>query len=113
MNEMPLGKVVSIELSAIAHATENLEAVEKAMRNILPFEICESKQFTRRYLKGHHGNPITTLNLNIMKKDETKLILENIFRLMDKNEKEKLILTNRKHSEESLHSQVRIPLDSK
>ena len=92
MNETPLGKVVSIELSAIAHATENLEAVEKAMRNILPFEICESKQFTRRYLKGHHGNPITTLNLNIIKKDETKLILENLFRLMDQIEKEKLIL---------------------
>ena len=92
MSERPLGKVVSIELSAIAHATENLEAVEKAMRNILPFEIFESKQITRRYLKGHHGNPITTLNLKIIKKDETKLMLENLFRLMDQIEKEKLIL---------------------
>ncbi|WP_455278016.1 RNA-binding domain-containing protein [[Eubacterium] cellulosolvens] len=92
MNERTLGKVVSIELSAIAHATESLEAVEKAMRNVLPPEIYDNKQFTRRYLKGHHGNPITTLNLNIIKKDEIKLILENVFQLMDQAEKDKLKL---------------------
>lgn len=92
MSERPLGKVVSIELSAIAHATESIEAVEKSIRNILPIEICDSIQFTRRYLKGHHNNPLTILNLNIRGKDETKLILENLFRLMDQTEKDKLIL---------------------
>ena len=65
MSEKPLGKVISIELSAIAHATESIEAVEKSIRNILPLEIYDALQFTRRYLKGHHGNPITTSNLNI------------------------------------------------
>ncbi|WP_455369784.1 RNA-binding domain-containing protein [[Eubacterium] cellulosolvens] len=92
MNKRPLGNVVSIEMSAIAHATESIEAVEKSIRNILPSEIHDSLQFTRRYLKGHHGNPITTLNLNIKAKDETRLILENLFRLMDQTEKDKLIL---------------------
>jgi RNA binding exosome subunit len=91
MNERTLGKVVSIELSAIAHATESLEAVEKAIRNILPYEMCDTK-FTRRYLKGHHGNPITTLNLNIVNEHEIKWVLENLFRLMDKAQRDKLIL---------------------
>ena len=92
MSEKSLGKIVSIEMSAIAHATESIEAVEKSIRNILPLEIYDYLQFTRRYLKGHHGNPITTLNLNIKGKDETKLVLENLFQLMDKTEKDKLIL---------------------
>lgn len=91
MSNNPLGKVVSIEVSAIAHATESIEAVEKSIRNILPLEIYDSLQFNRRYLKGHHGNPITTLNLNIKGKDETKFVLENLFQLMDKTEKDKLI----------------------
>ena len=91
MSNKPLGKVVSIEVSAIAHATESIEAVEKSIRNILPLEIYDSLQFNRRYLKGHHGNPITTLNLNIKGKDETKFVLENLFQLMDKTEKDKLI----------------------
>ncbi len=92
MSEKPIGKVVSIEMSAIAHATESIEAVEKSIRNILPLEIYDSLQFTRRYLKGHHGNPITTLNLNVKGKNESKLVLENLFQLMDKIEKDKLIL---------------------
>ena len=91
MSNKPLGKVVSIEVSAIAHATESIEAVEKSIRNILPLEIYDSLKFTRRYLKGHHGNPITTLNLNIKGKDETKFVLKILFQLMDKAEKDKLI----------------------
>ena len=51
----------SVEISTIAHATEDPAKVEIALRNVSSLNL----QFTRRYLEGHHGNPIVKLDTRL------------------------------------------------
>ena len=63
---MRLGQTVqSIEVSTIAHATDDLEKVQAALVRLLP-EAWKSREiFTRRYLQGHYGNPIVTFETHL------------------------------------------------
>jgi RNA binding exosome subunit len=52
----------SVEISTIAHATEDQSKVEAVLRKLM----ADSNQpFTRRYLEGHHRNPIITFNAKL------------------------------------------------
>lgn len=57
--------VQSIELSTIAHATEDLEKVETALASLLPASLRGRQFFNRRYLQGHYGNPIVTFEAHL------------------------------------------------
>ena len=57
--------VQSIELSTIAHATEDLEKVETALAYLLPVSLRGRQPFNRRYLQGHYGNPIVTFEAHV------------------------------------------------
>jgi RNA binding exosome subunit len=50
-----------MEISAIAHATEDPLKVESAMLFLVPENMRQKSKFTRRYLEGHHGNKIVTI----------------------------------------------------
>jgi RNA binding exosome subunit len=52
--------VQSVEISTIAHATDDLEKVESTLTRLLPESFKGRQIFTRRYLQGHYGNPIVT-----------------------------------------------------
>lgn len=61
--------LLSVDLSAIAHATEDVNKVEQSMRFLAE---CVSKtevSFTRRYMRGHHGNMIATLSARLSPKE--------------------------------------------
>lgn len=59
----------SIEISTIAHATEDHAKVENALRRLLN----ESNQaFTRTYLEGHHGNQIIKFNARLTRGNAVK-----------------------------------------
>ncbi len=55
---VPVNLVREVEVSALSHATEDEDKVEKAMKNLLPEEN-RDLWLTRRTLKGYHGDPIT------------------------------------------------------
>jgi len=54
--------IQSVELSTIAHATEDPSKVDKALQNLL---LGINQPFTRRYLEGHHGNPIVKIEAKL------------------------------------------------
>jgi hypothetical protein len=54
-----------VEISAIAHATEDVRKVEAAVQHVLPERHRSTIQFTRRYLEGHHGNEIVTVSAKV------------------------------------------------
>jgi RNA-binding protein len=57
--------VQSVEISTIAHATDDLEKVESTLTRLLPESLKSRQIFTRRYLQGHYGNPIVTFEAHL------------------------------------------------
>ena len=61
----PGQSVQSVEISTIAHATDDLEKVQAALLRLLPDSLKGRQIFTRRYLDGHYGNPIVTFEAHL------------------------------------------------
>jgi len=57
--------VQSVEVSTIAHATDDLQKVQSALTRLLPESLRGRQIFTRRYLEGHYGNPIVTFEAHL------------------------------------------------
>jgi len=57
--------VQSVEVSTIAHATDDLEKVQIALTRLLPDSLKGRQIFTRRHLEGHYGNPIVTFEAHL------------------------------------------------
>ena len=57
-----------IDIRVFAHATENPERVQSAVRNLLPIELAETLVFEKTSLTGHHGNPITLFTAKLTDK---------------------------------------------
>ena len=58
--------IQSVEISTIAHATEDISKVETAMQHLLANA---NRQYTRHYLTGHHGNPIIRVDTKLTHHD--------------------------------------------
>jgi RNA binding exosome subunit len=69
----PKNLVREVEVSAFAHATEDEEKVEKAMKNLLPEE-SRDVWLKRTTLKGYHGDPITILTGKTRRKGATGVL---------------------------------------
>ena len=61
----PGQSVQSVEISTIAHATDDLEKVQAALIRLVPDSLKGRQIFTRRYLDGHYGNPIVTFEAHL------------------------------------------------
>ena len=83
-------KVISIEISLFAHATEDPEKIKKAFQNLLPSDRVEEVMLRKRVLKGEYGNPIIYYRAKITKPDVTEAILRKIGRNLPQHEKETL-----------------------
>ena len=70
---VPVNLVREVEVSAFAHATEDVDKVEKAMRSILPEE-SRDISFKRMPLTGYHGDSIIVLTGKIRKKEATMVL---------------------------------------
>jgi RNA-binding protein len=57
-------EVASVRISAIVHATEEIDRVLEALRQVFPEGTFPSKAETRK-LHGHYGNEIGMINLSI------------------------------------------------
>jgi len=79
--------VQSVEISAIAHATDDLEKVQAALTTILPESLKGRQLFTRKYLEGYYRNPITTFEARLSKPADVEVFTSNFFRQLSKSEK--------------------------
>ena len=86
---MPLSKVKSLELAVHAHATEDVDKVLEALKRLIPEELRGKARVSRLQLEGHHGNPITRIQVVLEDADAEKAV-RHIASLMD--EREKLVL---------------------
>jgi RNA binding exosome subunit len=66
------------DVSSFAHATEDEIKVIEATRKVLPATQLEDIVFNRRYLQGHHGNPIVFFEARITEKEVLKIFVENL-----------------------------------
>jgi RNA binding exosome subunit len=69
---------LSVHLSVIAHATEDIERVEQATRFLIELISKTHVNLTRQYMKGHHGNMITTISAKL----DRKALLPNALELL-------------------------------
>ena len=77
----------SVQISTIAHATDDLNKVQVALRSVLPDSLKTREVFTRRYVLGHYGNPIVTFDARLTKPQEVDQFTHHFTRQLAKREK--------------------------
>lgn len=77
----------SVEISTIAHATDDLAKVLAALRSILPDMLREREIFTRKYMEGHHHNPIVTFDARLTKRKEVDAFIRHFMKRLARHER--------------------------
>ena len=80
-------QIQSIEISTIAHSTEDLGKVEAALSHLLPDSLRGRQLFTRSYVEGHYNNPIVTFTARITKPSEIAQITGFLMNQLPKSER--------------------------
>lgn len=70
--------IAYIDIRVFAHATEDVNKVLSAVRNVLPTEHLETITFQTSNLSGHHGNPITLFETRIKNKSVTDAVFRKL-----------------------------------
>ena len=82
--------IAYMDIRVFAHATEDLEKVQTAVRNLLPGELAQTIFFEKTSLTGHHGNPITLFTAKLTDKKMLPSVLEKIGLGLNSLDKEEL-----------------------
>jgi RNA binding exosome subunit len=88
-----------IEIRVFAHATEDADKVQTAVRNLLPAELAQNFVFQKTSLTGHHGNPITLFTAKLSDKKTLPVALEKIGAGLSSLDKEELCRDLKLHLE--------------
>src|SRR5689334_5430080 len=78
-------RAFSVKISTIMHATENLEKVTRAIRNLFPHE--NSLSSTTNRAKGHHGNEIVTIEFVLRNAKSADRFLQEIWNSLSQLDK--------------------------
>jgi len=70
--------ILYIDIRVFAHATEDLDRVLTAVRNILPVESVGTVVFKKASLTGHHGNPIVLFETRIKDRRVAQAVFEKL-----------------------------------
>jgi len=81
-------KIDRILVSAVVYSTEDRDKVGEAIATLFPFEF----EILRSKAKGHYGNPLEFLEVEIKKKKEIEMFWKNLIELL-KNQKDFLLNT--------------------
>jgi len=71
-------KTRGAEISAIANATEDVEKVCVAIRNLMPSDLGAKAVFIQEATTGHHGNPITTVRTTFTENSDVENLIMHI-----------------------------------
>jgi RNA binding exosome subunit len=93
-SKIPIGY---IDIRVFAHATEELEKILNAVRNILPEELVDTITFKKTSLTGHHGNPITLLEARVKEKNAVQAVFKKLASSLSPLDKELLRNEIRQH----------------
>ena len=74
-SKLPIGYVC---IRVFAHATEDEARVFSAVRNTLPKEMGDNTAFKKTDLTGHHGNPISLIEVELVDRQMLISVLERI-----------------------------------
>jgi RNA binding exosome subunit len=82
--------IAYIDIRVFAHATEDPDKVQTAVRNLLPPELSETLIFEKTSCTGHHGNPIILFTSKLTDKKLLPKALEKIGKDLGALDKEDL-----------------------
>jgi RNA binding exosome subunit len=82
--------IAYVKIRVFAHATEDPEKVQAAVRNLMPDELAQTILFQKTVLEGHHGNPITLFTAELTNKKLLPKVLEKIGSGLNSLDKEDL-----------------------
>jgi hypothetical protein len=88
-----------IDIRVFAHATEDTDKVQTAVRNLLPTELAETLVFQKTSLTGHYGNPIILFTAKLTDKKTLPVALEKIGSGLNSLDKEELCRDLKLHLE--------------
>ncbi|HMK94869.1 MAG TPA: RNA-binding domain-containing protein [Candidatus Limnocylindrales bacterium] len=91
--------IAYIDIRVFAHATEDPEKVQTAIRNLLPDELAQTILFQKTSLTGHHGNLITLFAAKLTDKKMLPKALEKIGLGLNSLDKEQLCADLKLHLE--------------
>lgn len=74
-SRIPIGY---IDIRVFAHATEDVDKVLNAVRNIFPSELIDVVALKKSTLTGHHGNPIILFEARIKEKRAAEAVFEKL-----------------------------------
>jgi len=82
--------IAFVDIRFCAHATEDVDKVVEAVRNIWPSDKIEDISFIRSCLEGHYGNPIILFETRIKDKEIVRALVENLSVMLSSLDKEEL-----------------------
>ena len=91
--------IAYIDIRVFAHATEDPEKVQAAVRNLLPDELAQTLVFEKTSLTGHYGNPITLFTAKLTDKKLLPAALERLGMGLNSLDKEELSRNLKLHLE--------------
>jgi len=87
------------DIRVFAHATEDTEKVQTAVRNLIPTKLEETLVFEKTNLAGHYGNPIILFAVKLTEKKMLPALLEKIGSGLSSLDKEMLCRDLKLHLE--------------
>jgi RNA-binding protein len=82
--------IAYIDIRVFAHATEDENKVQTAVRNLFPTDLLETLVFEKQSCTGHHGNPIILFTSKLTNKKLLLKALEKIGKDLGALDKEEL-----------------------
>ena len=93
--------IAHIDIRVFAHATEDPDKVQTAVRNLLPTELAQTLIFEKTACTGHHGNPITLFTSKLTDKKLLPKSLEKFGSSLSALDKDELNHEIKLHLEKS------------
>ena len=87
------------EIRVFSHATEDLEKVQTAVKNILPETLAADLKFEQTSVTGHHGNPIVLMEAKLTNKVALPSLLEKTGSTLSPLDKEQFCMELSQHIE--------------
>jgi hypothetical protein len=84
-------QIAYIDISFLAHATEDEKRVLEVVKRLLPTTHLEKIVFSKSNARGHHGNPIILFESKIKEKEIVRAVVENLSSNLHGLDKETLL----------------------